>query len=230
MAKYCRICPDYQIKETSAGLAHQLSIVVCLYLHCKKEGLTPLLPKLILTAGHNNGKAKALEDYVDFPDDFVIDTPTIEAITFQFNYLDYPFLAKPMRTYFPFKNRFKTMAKSIVAKMTNPICCLRVRRGDMLIARPECDISIEDINKVLAKYNYNSLYLMTDEKNKNFFNGIEKKYQAFDFPELASLTDNYELFAIECCMRDLCDIRIGMFSSGDTEYYHASLFPIFGIH
>jgi hypothetical protein len=115
--------------------------------------------------------------------------------------------------------------------MPKPICCVRVRRTDMLIAQPESNISIQAIKNVLAKYNYNSLYLMTDEKDKNFFNEIEKKYQAFNFPELAKLTDNYELFAIECCMRDLCDIRIGMFSSNDdNEYYHDSLTSIHGIH
>jgi len=231
LVKYCIICPKYQVEETSAGLLHQASVLAGLWNECKEKGLIPIRPNLILTAGHNKGIQKLLLDYIDLPIEFVNSKPENAIVEIYTPFKFFPCIAKTLRTHFPFKQYFKDRAKKIVAKMPKPICCVRVRRTDMLIARPETNISIQAIKNVLAKYNYNSLYLMTDEKDKNFFNEIEKKYQAFNFPELAKLTDNYELFAIECCMRDLCDIRIGMFSSNDdNEYYHDSLTSILGIH
>jgi hypothetical protein len=227
--KYCMICPEYQKKETSAGLMHQLVWVAGLYNKCKNEGLIPIIPNLILTGGHNNGSQKLLADYIDFPADFVNDTPPEDTIIYR--YSPWPQIAKTIRTYCPFKEPFKAIAKTIVDQMPKPICCVRIRRTDMLLVRPQTDLTVQDINKVLSKHTYASVYIMTDEKDKDFFNGIEKKYQAFNFPELAGLTDNYELFSIECCIRDICDIRIGMFSMhDDTEYYHDYMCDIKGVH
>lgn len=230
LMKYCMICPKYQIRETSAGLMHQLSYLASLYNKCKIEGLIPITPKLILTGGHNNGKATLLIDYIDLPADFVNSAPdgsTISEITWS----PFPHIAKTIRTHFPFKERFKVIARAIVDKMPKPICAVRVRRTDMLIARPESNITIQEVNNVLSRYTYASVYIMTDEKDKSFFDIIEKKYQAFNFPELADIHDNYELFSIECCIRDLCDIRISMFTThDDTEYYHGYLCDIHAIH
>jgi hypothetical protein len=226
------MCPEYEKKEQSAGLMHQLVCTAGLYNKCKNEGLIPVISNLILSAGHNNGEAKNLIDYIDFPDEFVKNTSTIEKDSVKYIYD--ALLPRPVeiiRTHFPFKGRFKAIAKTIVDQMPKPICCIRVRRTDMLIVRPETNLTVQDINNVLLKHTYASVYIMTDEKNKNFFNGIENKYQAFDFPELAKITDNYELFAIECCMRDICNIRIGMFTThDDTEYFHDYLYDIYGIH
>lgn len=221
------ICPEYQKNETSAGLMHQLAIVAGLYNKCKNEGLIPIIPKLILTGGHNKGSQKLLADYIDFPSDFV--NTSEEAV--KYRYEGFPRIAKTIRTHFPFKERFRAVAKTIVAQMPKPLCCIRVRRTDMLLVRPSTDLSVQQINNVLARHSYASVYIMTDEKDKEFFNGIEKKYQSFNFPELAGITDNYELFAIECCIRDLADVRIGMFTThDDTEYYHDYLSDIYGIH
>jgi hypothetical protein len=225
------ICPNYEKRETSAGLMHQLVWLCGLYNKCKQEGLIPIIPNLILTGGHNNGNQKLLIDYIDLPADFVNSAPTDATSIDIYTYSSFPCIAEMIRTYFPFKERFKAIARTIVDQMQPPICCVRVRRTDMLLVRPNTDLTVQDINNVLSKYSYGSVYIMTDEKNKQYFDGIEKKKQFFNFPELSNINDNYELFSIECCIRDLCDIRIGMFTMhDDTEYYHDYLCDIEGIH
>ena len=225
------ICPVYQKEEKSAGLVHQLGWISGLYYKCRQEGLIPVIPNSILSGGHNNGQEKLLIDYIDLPPEFVKSVPGDASEVTTYMWSGFPCIGKEIRTHFPFKEQFKAVAKIIVDKMPRPICSVRVRRTDMILVRPESDLTVQDINNVLSKYGYASLYLMTDEKNPRFFDGIERKYQSFDFPELANIKDNYALFAIECCIRDLCDIRIGMFTThDDTEYFHGYLCNIFGVH
>ena len=73
----------------------------------------------------------------------------------------------------------------------------------------------ENIKNKLEKHDFKSCYIKTNEKNLNYFDEL-KKYSNnikffYDFDilkEIHDSGDNYALYSIECCIRDLCDIRI----------------------
>jgi hypothetical protein len=226
--------PTYQIKETSAGLMHQMSVLASFYVQSKAQNLIPVKPRLILTGGHNKFCAKLLLDYISLPSDFVDEIPintsgnNIHVITFNY----FPQIAKTLREKFPINLNYKTIAQKIVNTLPKPILCIRVRRGDMMPNVPEsANLTIDHVNNVINRYTHSSVYLMTDENDKSYFSAIDKKYQLFDFPQLTNLDDNYAIFCVETYIRDLSDIRISMFTTkDDTEYYHDYLCDYYGIH
>ena len=67
---------------------------------------------------------------------------------------------------------------------------------------------------------------MTSEKDTHFFDSLRDKFTIklyTDFPELCNLVqDNYALYAVECCIRALSDIRISTFN---TKNRHPSVLP-----
>ena len=225
--------PAYQIKETSAGLMHQLSILASFYVQSKARNLIPVKSRMILTGGHNKGRAKLVLDYISLPSDFVdeipINTSGNNIHIFSFNY--FPQIAKTLREKFPINLNYKTIAQEIVNTLPKPLLCVRVRRGDMMHVPEAANLTISHINNVINQYSYSTVYLMTDEKDTSYFSGIKRKYQLFDFPQLVNLDDNYAIFCVESYIRDLSDIRISMFTTkDDTEYYHGYLCDRYGIH
>jgi FkbM family methyltransferase len=236
---YCVLDPVYQIKETSAGLMHQLTMLVVLYLHCKANNLIPVLPRLILAGGHNEGRAKLLKDYIDLPDDFVSEIPIDtrgQDIDISVNTQLPSNIRSHIQRWFPFRQKFRTIAERVVKDLPRPLLCVRVRRGDMLYCRPDTHhktTSIENIKSVLKRYTYNTVYIMTDEKDLTYFDPIEKKSLYRDFKELVDLKaeDNYELYCVESYIRDLSDIRISTFTThDDDDYFHGYLADMYGVH
>jgi hypothetical protein len=67
---------------------------------------------------------------------------------------------------------------------------------------------------------------MTSEKDTHFFDSLKDKFTLklyTDFPDLCVLAqDNYALYAVECCIRDLSEIRISTFNTKNT---HPSVLP-----
>jgi hypothetical protein len=234
---YCVLDPEYQILETSAGLMHQLAVLNCFYIFCRNNNLIPVLPRLILTAEHNGGKARLLRDYVNIPEEFVREIPidvTFGNIKIYQNEISGK-IAKSIRTHFPFVEKFKRVAENVVKDLPRPLLCIRVRRNDMLHNRSEVvqATSVENIQSVLKQHTYSGLYIMTDEKDLTHFDQIENKFMFNNFKELAELKaeDNYSLFCVENYIRDLSDIRISTFTDHvDTDYYHGYLCDVYGIH
>jgi len=225
--------PIYQIKETSAGLMHQCHFLVSLYVQCKERGYIPVKPRLILTGGHNNGRAKLLLDYITLPSEFVDEIPinTSGNNIHVFSLYYFPRIAKTLREKFPIQLKYKTIAESVVKSLPRPILCIRVRRGDMMHIPEAANLTVGYINEVINRYTHSSVYLMTDEKDTSYFSKIEKRHQLFDFPQLTTLDDNYAIFCVESYIRDLSDIRISMFTTkDDTEYYHDYLCDRHGLH
>jgi hypothetical protein len=226
--------PSYQIKETSAGFMHQLSVLSSFYVQSKANGHIPVKPRLILTGGHNNGRAKLLLDYITLPSDFVDEIPinTSGSYIHIFSFNFFPQIAKTLREKFPILLKYKMIAESVVKNLPRPILCVRVRRGDMMKNVPEAaNLTIDHINNTINRYPHSSVYLMSDEKDTAYFSKIQKKHQLFDFPQLTALDDNYGIFCVESYIRDLSDIRISMFTTkDDTEYYHDYLCDRYGIH
>jgi hypothetical protein len=231
--KYGVLDPAYQVSYTSAGLMHQMSTLASFYVQSKQAGCIPVKPRLILTGGHNKGRAKLLLDYLTLPSDFVDEIPidTSGKNIHFFSFTKVPQIAKTLREKFPLHLKYKIIAESVVKSLPRPILCVRVRRGDMMHVPEAANLTVDHINKVINRYAHSSVYLMTDEKDKTYFSNIKKKHQLLDFPQLTSIDDNYTAFCVECYIRDLSDIRISMFTTGDdTTYYRDYLCNLYGVH
>jgi hypothetical protein len=206
-------------------------------MYSKRMRLIPVLPKLILTGGHNSGIPGFLHDYVDVPEYFIHEIPEntrkddITVYTFAFEELIVG-IPNVIRTNFPFKSIYQNIAKNVVSKISRPLACVRVRRTDMLHCNPKSvdASSISNIKNVLSRHTYENVYIMTDEKDRTYFNDIQCKLQYFDFLELKDIKDNYALFCIENVIQYLSDIRISMFTINETGYYHDYLCDSFGFH
>ena len=102
--------------------------------------------------------------------------------------------------------------------MKRPLCVIHVRRGDYLNihASLKQTTTPEHINKVLKRHTFQEGYLKTNEDPAFFKDVNVKKYT--DFSSLTELQDdNYALYAVECCIRDMADIRISTFNTTKAE-------------
>ena len=63
---------------------------------------------------------------------------------------------------------------------------------------------------------------LTDTRDPRFFDSLRDGSDVrldSDFAELHGLRleENYELYAIECCIRDLCDVRVSTFDTKNAK-------------
>jgi hypothetical protein len=202
-------------------------------------GLIPILPTIYLSSQHTSKEKSILIDYIEIPDFVLSKLPkgTDRSEIFFWIPTDY-FNDILFRRYreriendsfiVEFKQCYRELAEKIVATMARPICCVHVRRTDYLEIHPtlEADTSQLNIESVLNKYRFSTCYIMTSEKDTHFFDSLKNKFTIklyTDFPELSSLLqDNYALYAVECCIRALSDIRISTFN---TKNRHPSVLP-----
>ena len=202
-------------------------------------GLIPILPTIYLSSQHTSKEKSILTDYIEIPDFVLCELPkgVNRAEIYFWIPADY-FNDLLFRRYrvriendsfiVEFKKCYRELAEKIVATLARPICCVHVRRTDYLEIHPTLkeDTSPLNIERVLNKYNFSSCYIMTSEKDTHFFDSLKKNFTIklyTDFPELSSLIqDNYALYAVECCIRALSDIRISTFNTKKT---HPSVLP-----
>ncbi len=77
--------------------------------------------------------------------------------------------------------------------------------------------------KGVKKYNFEDCYIKTNETNLSFFDKLKNDFNVkfftdFDIlKEIYDSGDNYALYSVECCMRDLCDIKISTFNTSYSE-------------
>jgi hypothetical protein len=202
-------------------------------------GLIPILPTIYLSSQHTSKEKSILTDYIEIPDFVLSELPkgTDRSKIFYWIPTDY-FNDMLFRRYreriendsfiVEFKHCYRELAEKIVATLARPICCVHVRRTDYLEIHPSlnADTSPLNIERVLNKYRFSTCYIMTSEKDTHFFDSLNNKFTIklyTDFPELSSLIqDNYALYAVECCIRALSDIRISTFNTKKT---HPSVLP-----
>jgi len=202
-------------------------------------GLIPILPTIYLSSQHTSKEKSILTDYIEIPDFVLSELPkgVNRAEIYFWIPADY-FNDLLFRRYrgriendsfiVEFKKCYRELAEKIVATLARPICCVHVRRTDYLEIHPSlnADTSPLNIERVLNKYRFSTCYIMTSEKDTHFFDSLKNKFTIklyTDFPELCALVqDNYGLYAVECCIRALSDIRISTFNTKKT---HPSVLP-----
>ena len=198
--------------------------------------LTPILPKIKLSDNHTSKKDNYLTDYIDIPDFVIQYHPIDENEIFYWNLTSdfipnddlYKKYAGQIHDYvlnIIFLDKYKKIAEEIIDSLKKPICIVHVRRGDYLSIINSLNYTTkpEHISDVLRKYNFNNCYIKTNEFDPNFFDSLKIEFNVklfCDFPilqKIADSGDNYALYCVECCMRDLCDIRISTFNTKNKE-------------
>lgn len=200
--------------------------------------LIPILPKIYLSDHHTNKKNNLLTDYIEIPDFVLKELPpnTNSTEVFYWNltnsfipcdelYIKYRNQIQKYILNINYLNKYKKIAMEIVDQLKKPICCVHVRRSDYLdiFGSLKFTTTPNHISNILEKYDFNDCYIKTSEKNLTFFDELKKKYNiklVSDFSilkEIYDSGDNYALYSIECCIRDLCDIRISTFNTKKSE-------------
>lgn len=200
--------------------------------------LIPILPKrLSLHDSYSKKKHNELSDYIEIPEYVQKTTEHIQEEEIFFWNLTHPFLPndslykmykEKIQAYalqLEFLQRYQTIASDIVQTLKKPVCIVHVRRGDALhiYSSLRQSTSPENILAILRKYTFQDCYIQTDEKDLEFFKDVRTEFGAkffSDFPILRSIYesgDNYALYSIECCIRNLCDIRISTFHTHNSE-------------
>ena len=228
--------------ESSAGLSHQISNLQHFLMLAKELKKTPILPKFYLAGHHNNNKSFRVDftKYLEIPNDILQEIPKntdVDKIKIYFPKTslirldDYYQKNLPKNQIQPIKwnTKLYQKARSILNKMKGPVLCLHVRRGDMLGVKNDLihDTSVDNIRKILNKIkkenNFETVYIMTNEKDKNYFDDLKKNFNIklfSDFPELIKMQDddNYELFSLENCIMELSNIKVSTFKTDEKKY------------
>jgi len=238
--KYIIIDSRYNI---IAGLSHQVSNLYSFLNLAKKLGKIPIMPNFYLSGFHNNNKQiKAnFTKYFDIPNNILLELPKnidkndVEIYLPQHEIIrldSYYIKNNPKKYYTKFnwnKNIYKK-AQQVIQKLEKPILCMHIRRGDMIFIKNKLiyDTSINNIynilNKIKNEKSFKTVYIMTNEKQTNYFDMLKNKFNIklfIDFQELKSIEkeDNYELFCIEKCIMELANIRVSTFKT-NNKYYH----------
>lgn len=207
----------------------------------KVLNLIPIIPKkMFLTNSHTDKKNNSLLDYIKIPFFVLCNLPRHVNANDIFVYkpksgflpsdsLYKTLESKLTKIYIPilFQDKFRALAHRIISKMLKPVCVVHIRRGDYLNIHPSlhATTSAEHITKVLKRHAFRSLYLKTNEKNLGMYSLLKTQFNAkifTDFQELQTIHasgDNYALYSVECCIRDLCDIRISTFNTRQVNSY-----------
>lgn len=82
--------------------------------------------------------------------------------------------------------------------------------------------SPENIINKLKKYKFETCYIKTNEPDLTFFDKLKiynvKFFKDFDMlKQIYDSGDNYALYSIECCIRNLCDIKISTLNTKQAE-------------
>jgi hypothetical protein len=197
--------------------------------------LIPILPKLSLADFHTTKKNNLLEDYIEIPEFVCREMPlnyneilfwnATNCLINEELYNKYKYEIQNYNLNLKFLEKYRFIASEIIKEFKTPICIVHVRRGDYLnlINSLNYTTSSKNIINILKKYEFNDCYIKTNEKDLTFFDELKKNVNVkfyTDFPILKSIYDNgdnYALYSIECCMRDLCDIRISTFNTTKSE-------------
>ena len=190
-------------------------------------GLVPVLPKFELSGHHNNGKPRPFEEYIELPPEVVCEVPKgapvriwhSDQLTIWGDPLYTENKSEMKHINLKFKLVYKQLAHKILAHMSTPVCCVHVRRTDYLKHQPSLLETTHPvhIHEVLSKYKrpIGTVYIMTDEPDRTFFDPLKKEWNLklfFDYPELEELkSDNYALFCVEKYIMDMADIRVSTF-------------------
>ena len=195
----------------------------------------PILPRIKLSEQFSKKKNCILFDYIDIPNNVLLEIPPKTKKTEIYfykptnNFLPRCIIMKKYKTkldniplFIPYKNKFKIIADNVCSKMKKPLMTIHVRRGDYIPIHNSLkeNTSPEHIRDVIKKYKFNSVYIMTNEKDKDFFNQLRNDFnifQYFDFKDLVSIYDNYELYAIETFIMFNSNFRISTFDTTNSE-------------
>ncbi len=204
-------------------------------------GLTPVLPDLRLAAHHSEKRNCLLQHYIEVPGFVVRSVPwftpwwEIRRWNPTAGWLPDDSLMKQhareiadLDIPIEWNNRCQDVGRKVVSQMDKPICCVHVRRTDYLRIRPSLlqSTAPSHIAKVLERVRsrrpFRSVYIMSSEPDPRFFDSLRDSCdlrQDGDFTELHGLrlSDNYELYAIENCIRDLCDVRVSTFDTTNAD-------------
>jgi hypothetical protein len=116
--------------------------------------------------------------------------------------------------------------KQVSCKIEN-YCAIHVRRGDMLnmidtYPNLDHDTHPDQIKTTLSQIlpNFSKVYILTNERNRDYFNPLKMDYtvfQYFEFPELIALIecedpDNFLLFEIEKLLFENANTKIYTFT------------------
>lgn len=196
--------------------------------------LIPILPKIYLLDSHTNKPNNLLMDYIKVPDFVCREFPENKEEVFYWNLTNrfipndelYQFYEPQLirlKFFIEYQDKFKEMAAEVVSQMKRPLCVVHVRRGDYLnlLSSLQETTSPSHIQQVLARHNFQDCYLKTNE-DSSFFDGLPV-LRYVDFPALKKIKesgDNYALYAVECCIRDMADLRISTFNTTLAEPWY----------
>ncbi len=198
--------------------------------------LIPIMPVIYLSDVHTKKTHNLLTDYIDIPKfvctEFPSNTDEIFYWDLTNNFIPCDDLYHTHREQIlnlklniGFLEKYKIIASEVIRQLKKPICVVHVRRGDYLNIRNSLHYttSPENIKNVLKKYNFGDCYIKTNETDLSFFDELKttlnvKFFTDFDIlKEIYNSGDNYALYSVECCIRDLCDIKISTFNTTYSE-------------
>jgi len=225
-----------------AGLSHQMSNLYAMLKEAKHRNITLILPHFKLHGCHNNNKEllSNLTEYYNFDklkingekmivvkDGSNIDPDTILKLR-----INDQLITNNKKLIFdrtinynisiPYQNDILSIAENVSNKL-GKLACVHVRRGDMLKFKPNLDNNTQSkkIISKLKKYDFDNVYIMTNEKQLGIFDDVKKKFNTYffkDFDILKNEPDNYRLFAIEKCIMENASIRISTFKVKNSYY------------
>ena len=198
--------------------------------------LIPILPKIYLTNFHTKKSNNLLIDYLEIPKFICNDFNNINKeeifywnVTHSFIpndnlYRNYKTQIMDLKFNIDFLEKYKIIALEVIKKMEKPICVVHVRRGDYLNIHDSLNYttSPENIINKLKKYKFETCYIKTNEPDLTFFDKLKnynvKFFKDFDMlKQIYDSGDNYALYSIECCIRNLCDIKISTLNTKQAE-------------
>lgn len=198
--------------------------------------LIPIIPKIYLSNFHTRKQNSLLTDYIEIPENACVGFPLEEEKIFVWNvtdtfiprdelYMKYRDEIMNLKYSIDFLEKYKKIAFDVVQQMKRPICVVHVRRGDFLEIHGSLNYttSPENIKHILQKYHFETCYIKTNESEMGFFDELKKDFKIKMFTDFDILKkiydsgDNYALYSIECCIRNLCDIKISTFNTTQSE-------------
>lgn len=229
----------------NAGLSHQIHNLHQLLNYSYNNNLILILPSFRLIGKHNKGVEikNNLTKYYDYdkltinnkPYGIRYDKRDIDLSLIKIINIKQPegeLVNKDRQIGNPKKNKIvlpyiKEICE-IAEKISLPLdsyTCIHVRRGDRLsLNKLYKDTSIPNILNKIKLCNLTNVYIMTDERNKNFINQLksQKDYKIFfydDFVDLKNIKDNYYLYCIEKVIMDGATKRVSTFDTKNKSRY-----------
>jgi hypothetical protein len=236
----------------SAGLSHQTANLMASIKEANYTNKILIVPILSLSKTHNKVELKSnLSKYYNFEklmvnnkimkveyDDKNIDPKLINELNIR-NELFYKDTQlkfdrnKKISIDLPYNINILNISNKISEKFGN-YCCIHIRRGDMLRLKPNLDkdTQSENIMRIIKKYKFDCIYIMTNESNLSIYDNIKSKYKVYFYTDFAKLieeqrNDNYYLFCIENNIMKNATIRISTFKT-TGDYYNNYLSNIEG--